>query len=58
MVGAARKLATELVVIIASATHEIQAVAGTLARLAAAASVLLLSAGTSMALIALLLGRC
>jgi hypothetical protein len=36
MVGAARRLATELVVIIARATHEIHAVAGTLARAAAA----------------------
>jgi hypothetical protein len=34
MVGAARRLATELVVIIARATHEIHAVAGALVRAA------------------------
>src|SRR4051794_14451780 len=49
MVGAARKLATELVVIMASATHEIQAVVGTaLTRDSGLATGL--SAGTSIVL--------
>src|SRR5688572_23089620 len=38
MVGAARRLATELVVIIAKATQEIQAVGGILARAATSAT--------------------
>jgi hypothetical protein len=48
MVGAARRLATELVVIIARATHEIHAVVGTLVRAAALATGW--PAGTSAAL--------